>query len=329
MTVEAETPTQWPTARASTQHRLVFHGRGGSLFGIHIVNVFLTLLTLGVYYFWAKARVRRYLFGQTELDGDRFAFHGHGREMLLGFIKASVVFGLPLMALNWVPQVVHVSTGAKVATSLAAYGLVTLLIPLARAGARRYRLSRSSWRGIRFSFRGRTAEFVRLYATGALLTAVTLGLYYPAFAMRNHSFMIRHSHFGSARFDFDGRPSELLVDFLYAVLLTLPTLGLVWFWFVATQRRYFWDHTTVGGARFRSTVTGGRLLRLKMGNLLLIVLTLGLGWPWATARTVRFTCRYLVLDGVLDLAAIQQDAQAATATGEGLLGLFEADLDLG
>ncbi|MGH7325210.1 MAG: YjgN family protein [Candidatus Rokuibacteriota bacterium] len=329
MTVELETPPQWPAARTPTHHRLVFHGRGGSLFGIHIVNVFLTLLTFGVYYFWGKARVRRYLFAQTELDGDRFAFHGHGREMLLGFIKASIVFGLPLTALNWVPQLLHAGTGTKVATTVAAYALVTVLIPVARVGARRYRLSRTSWRGIRFSFRGRTAEFVRIYAAGALLTALTLGLFYPAFTVRNHAFMMRHSYFGNARFDFDGRSNGFLVNFLYAVLLTLPTLGLVWFWFVATQRRYFWDHTTFPGARFRSTVTGGRLLRLKLGNLLFIALTLGLGWPWATTRTARFTCRYVTLEGALDLAAIQQQTQMATATGEGLLGLFEADLDLG
>lgn len=322
-------PTAWPAPTVAGTHRLTFHGRAGSLFGIHIVNVFLTLLTLGVYYFWAKARVRRYIFGQTELDGDRFAFAGRGLEMLLGFVKAVVIFGLPITALNYAPLLLAGNSVVGVAAPLAAYALILIFLPVARAGARRYRLSRTSWRGIRFSFRARAVQFVRVYATGALLTVLTAGLYYPVFATRNHAFLTRHSYVGGARFDFDGRGTDLVVNFLYAVLLTLPTFGLVWFWFAAAKRRYFWQHTYLGRARFRSTITGGRLLRLKLGNLLLTFFTLGLGWPLITVRNVRFVCRHIWLEGVIDPAAIQQELQTASATGEGLLGLFEADLDLG
>lgn len=78
--------------------RLYFYGAGGTLFGIHVVNVLLTLLTLGVYHFWARARVRRYLWGQTELLGDRFAYHGTGPEVARGWLRALLIFG-PLLAL--------------------------------------------------------------------------------------------------------------------------------------------------------------------------------------------------------------------------------------
>ena len=88
-------------------HRLSFHGVGGTLFGIHIVNVFLTIVTLGIFYFWGKARVRRYLWSQTAIAGDRFAFHGTGREMLIGFLKAVLVFAIPLIALS----ILRTSTG--------------------------------------------------------------------------------------------------------------------------------------------------------------------------------------------------------------------------
>ncbi len=329
MSATFERPPVASPRRVAGTHDLVFAGRAGSLLGIHIVNVFLTLLTLGVYSFWAKARVRRYLFAQTELAGDRFAFHGRGLEMLIGFLKAIIVFGLPLAALQYVPHLVEAGRVVAVTASIGAYALVTVIIPVARTGARRYRLSRTSWRGIRFSFRGRTVEFVRIYVVGALLTMLTLGLYYPVFATRNQAFLVQHSHFGTARFGFDGRGTELLADFLYALLLTLPTLGFVWFWYVARQRRYFWNHTTLLAARFRATITGWRLFRLKLGNLVVILLTLGLGWPWATVRVARFWCRHLTLVGAVDLAAIQQETQPASATGEGLLGLLEADLDIG
>jgi uncharacterized membrane protein YjgN (DUF898 family) len=99
---------------------------------------------------------------------------------------------------------------------------------------------------------------------------------------------------------------------------------------VARKRRYFWDHTTVGAARFRYTATGGALLWLVLGNVLILVLTLGLAWPWAQVRSARFTARNLTLVGPLDLESIQQDARAASATGEGLAGLLDAGgLDLG
>ena len=96
MSIVLDRPPAASTARPAATHHLLFRGRAGSLLGIHIVNVFLTLLTFGVYFFWAKARVRRYLFAQTELDGDRFAFHGRGLEMLVGFVKAVIIFGLPV-----------------------------------------------------------------------------------------------------------------------------------------------------------------------------------------------------------------------------------------
>lgn len=310
-------------------HRLVFHGRGASLLGIHVVNVFLTLLTLGVYFFWAKARVRRYLFGQTAFAGDRFAFHGTGGEMLRGFVKALVIFGIPITVLNWLPQLLGAGVAVKLAASLAAYGFILAFVPIARTGARRYRLSRTSWRGIRFSFRGRTGEYVRIFVVGSVLSTVTLGLYYPVFATRNQAFMIRYSRFGDAAFDFDGRGRDLLVSFIYAVLLTVPTFGFAWFWFSATQRRYFWEHTQFMGARFACTITGARLLGLKLGNLAIIALSLGLAWPLATVRTARFNLRHVTLAGPLELGAVRQDATAPGATGEGLLGFLDTDVSLG
>src|SRR5260370_16227334 len=85
---------------AATVRHPTFHGNGGTLFGIHVVNVLLTIVTFGIYYFWAKTRIRAYLSGQTEIEGDRFAYHGTARELLLGTIKAVLGFGVPVLFLN-------------------------------------------------------------------------------------------------------------------------------------------------------------------------------------------------------------------------------------
>ena len=321
-------PQAAPTA-APQLRRLYFYGSGGTLFGIHIVNILLTLVTLGIYYFWAKVRVRAYLLSQTELLGDRFAFHGAGKELLIGWLRAALVFGLPALALAVGPDLIGAGGGVQMIARTLLTILTVVFIPVATVGARRYRLSRTSWREIRFSFRGRALDFVKLFVTGSLLTAITLGLYYPVFEVRRYAFMASHAYFGNRRFAFDGRGRDLFTVYCLALLLWIPTLGLSWFWYLARRQRYLWEHTAFETARFHSTVTGWRLFLLKLGNLLLLVLTLGLAWPWVTARNARFAVRYLTLDGPLDLERIQQEAQVATATGEGLAGFLDVGFDLG
>ncbi len=309
--------------------RLTFHGTGGSLFGIQIVNLFLILVTLGIYSFWGKVRVRDYLLSETELDGDRFAYHGTGRELLIGSLKAALVFGVPIALVGLARDLLEAGSWVTVLLSVLVYGIILVFIAVARVGSRRYRLSRTSWRGVRFSFRGRVVEFLRLYVSGALLTVLTFGFYYPVFAVRQQAFMVSHSFFGNERFAFEGHGRALLGPFVVALLLTIPTLGLCWYWFAAAQHRYYWNHTSVGTARFRSSVTGWQRLRLSLGDLGLLLVTAALGWSWIVVRDVRFFLRYLSLEGPLDLGGIRQEIQPASATGEGLAGFLDTEFDLG
>jgi uncharacterized membrane protein YjgN (DUF898 family) len=318
-----------PEPPASTGlRRPSFHGAGGTLFGIHLVNVLLTLVTLGIYYFWAKTRVRAYLSGQTEIEGDRFAYHGTARELLLGTLKAVLVFGLPILLLNFIRDVLDAPALLKVTAGVISGSLFFVFFPIAMVGARRYRLSRTSWRGIRFSFRGRVWELIKIFILGSFLTGLTFGLYYPFFLVSRQAFMMSHSYFGSERFEFSGRGRALFGPFVVAILLTLPTLGLCWLWYVALKRRYFWDNTTFGAARFSCSVTGGALLGLWAVNVLLLVGTVGIAWPWVRVRNINFSFRNLALMGPLDLERIQQQAQQAGSIGEGLSGFFDSGFDL-
>ncbi|HJR05027.1 MAG TPA: YjgN family protein [Methylomirabilota bacterium] len=321
-------PESLPAPPPGTRRRLTFHGTGGTLFGIHIVNTLLTLVTFGVYYFWAKTRLRRYLFSQTEIEGDRFAYHGSGRELLLGTLKAALVFGVPITVLNVIRDVLDAPALVKVAAGVLSGSLLFVLFPVAMVGARRYRLGRTSWRGIRFSFRGRVWELVKIVLVGTLLTGITLGLYYPVLLVKRQAFMISNSYFGSERFGFAGRGRDLFWVYVQAALLTLPTLGLSWVWYIARKRRYFWDHTTFAAARFSCTVTGRALLGLWVVNALLLVGTLGIAWPWVRVRNVNFAFRNLALVGPLDLERIQQEAQHVSTMGEGLSGFFDSGFDL-
>lgn len=303
-----------------------FHGSGGTLFGIHMVNIFLTLITFSFYRFWGKVKIRSYLWGQTEFEGDRFAYHGTGKELLLGFSRGTLAFGLIYGLFNVAP---FLPGGALIQGTalLLGYSLLMLFIPFAMVSTRRYRLSRSSWRGILFSFRGPVKDFIKLFGKGALLSSLTMGLYYPFHATNIHAFITSYSYLGNTKFEFDGRGKDLFGTYLVMFLLFVPTLGLYSFWFRAKKKRYLWEHTTFSTARFRSTVTGERLLLLTLGNILLLIVSFGLAWPWVTTRNLRFTFRHLHLEGPLDLASIQQEAQSATATGEALDGLLDLDTD--
>lgn len=320
-------PAPRPPAPAGAR-RAVFRGSGSALFGIHVVNACLVLATLGVYFFWAKARVRNYLWSETEFDGDRFAYHGTGRELFVGFLRALLVFILPITALNTLPEFVEVPPAVAGSMRVAVSVLAGVFIPTAMVGARRYRLSRTSWRGIRFSLRARTREFVSLWIYGWLLTSFTLGLYYPAFITNQQRFFTANMWFGSQRFTFDGRKRDLVWPWIAMLALFPFTLGLSWFWFGARRQRYFAEHTRFGAARFRSTVTAAGLAWLKISTWVGLILTLGLAWPWLTARTTRRSYAWLSVEGPLALETITQQAQAVTATGEGLAGFFDADLGL-
>jgi len=335
----------------STIQRPSFHGIGGSLFGIQIVNVFLTLLTAGLYYFWGKVKVRRYLFSQTEIAGDRFAYHGTGKELLSGFLKAMLVFGIPYTGLTSVPEFLEMDRWVRVGLSSLGALLLLLFLAVATVGARRYRLSRTSWRGIRFSFRGRTWDFVKLYVKGTLLTAFTLGAYYTFFQTARQRFLVSHSYFGNQRFGFDGHGWALAPSFVLTLalsvlsivmtsvltastrsgvpLLLLPlTLGPLWISFLAKKQRYFWDHTSLGDGRFRSTITGRGLLNLQVENLFLLILTAGFAWPWVAIRNLRYFLTNLTLEGAFNLDGTLQEARAAATTGEGLADFLDTGFDL-
>ena len=306
-------------------HLLRFHGSGGELFGIFVVNVLLTLLTLGVYSFWAKVKTRQYLWGQTEFAGDRFSFHGTGRELLIGWLKAVALFGGLVIITRMLLPTFWDNPNADAAGQILLAGGFVSLLPLAIIGSMRYRLSRTSWRGIRFNFHGEYRELLGVLLRSFLLTGLTLGLYLPFYQTNLRRFLAEHSRFGSASLTFHCDGWALLGRYVLTVLLTLPTLGLVWPWYLAFQRRYYWNHTTFAGGLFRCTVTGGGLFGLYAVNLAIIVLSLGLALPWATVRTRRYEMENLLLQGPVDIEHITQQAQAATSTGEELSGFLDVD----
>ncbi|MGA9637772.1 YjgN family protein, partial [Flavobacterium sp.] len=168
---------------SNQNYTLDFNGKGSDFFGIVIVNWLLTILTLGIYYPWAKAKQLQFVYSSTTLNGDSFSFHGTGKEMFKGFIKAILIFGMLYGLLFLFIKLQMPFVGIF----LFYIGFIAIF-PIAIHGSYRYRMSRTSWRGIRFGYRGDRSEFIKLFLKLIGLSIITLGIYGPwmVINMRNY-----------------------------------------------------------------------------------------------------------------------------------------------
>ncbi|MBK9275403.1 MAG: DUF898 domain-containing protein [Flavobacteriales bacterium] len=294
------------------QRRLAFKGQGGDLFAVLIVNWLLTMVTLGLYYPWAKVRRLKYYYEHTELDDHPFHFHGTGREMFIGFIKAvgllallyGAFFGLAMLQEAW----------ASVLGFLVLFGGLLLLLPLIIHGTYRYRMSRSSWRGIHFGYRGDRNELYRICLRDGLLTLVTLGIYGSWFTINLRNYVMSHVRWGSSQFAYKGDGLDFFLMNLKGYFLTLFTLGIYGFWWQKDMFHYYVDHlswTFTDGKRlqFKGTATGGGFFGLIITNVLLVIFTLGIGYAWAEVRTMRYILANITLVGDADLNNVAQTEQ--------------------
>lgn len=302
-----------------------FKGTGGAYFGSMIVPFIFCILTLGLYYPWAKARQMQFLSSHTAFEGKPFAFHGTGREMFRGFIKAvillSIVYGGFIIAI-----IQHYPVAGMVWLGS---GLL-LLTPLAIHGSYKYRMSRTSWQGIHFSYPGDLRTLLLLFLKGFLFTVLSLGIYGAWFRMQLRSFIVRNIRFGQAVFHYTGQGGDYFLLNLKGYFLTIFTAGIYFFWWQKDLLHYYINHLRVQhherSLHFRCTATTGDVFSLIAGNILLLVFTLGIGYPWVITRTLRLLFSKIEITGDLDPATLASNGQsAADATGEELTGL----LDLG
>jgi uncharacterized membrane protein YjgN (DUF898 family) len=318
------------SAAPVTSRKISFRGSGGQLFGIYIVNWLLTVVTFGFYYPWAKAAVLRYLYQETEFEDSRFAFHGTGKEMFIGFIKVIAVFACLFAILFGGFMLAASREEPLMATAgiLVFYAALVGLLPFAIHGAMRYRTSRSSWRGVRFGYRGNRSELVQKFIGGVLLTAVTFGIYGSWFTIDLRRYIIGNVRFGNIKFGYKGNGGDFFVLNLVGMLLSVITLGIYSFWYMKDLFNYYVNNITAeqeGRAiSFRANASAGDYFGLVVGNVLLIVFTLGIGLAWANVRTLNFVFNNIVIDGELDVDAIAQTEAAYTdATGEDMVDALD------
>jgi uncharacterized membrane protein YjgN (DUF898 family) len=343
---------------------LVHHGRSGPVVRLALVNLGLSIVTLSMWRFWGRTRVRRYLWANTTAWGDALDYTGTGRELFLGFLVVLVVVLLPLILAGAAVQVLAAQGNplAPVA-GMALNGTVFFLIFVALYRARRYRLSRTEWRGIRGGQGGSALAWGVMSLGSWLVAGMTFGWTLPWTEMALARYQWRHTRFGDRGFDCRPRLQpvyqEFLVAWIAAVIvlpLALSLVGLLaWmagaaglpeplvgigaavggilavvFGIVAPYAAYkaalyreLAAGTSFGGVRFAFAPGKWRLVRLVVGNSLGAALTLGLLQPWAVQRTLAFACTHLKVDGTPEFAAIAASDDAGPSLGEGVLSVLD------
>ncbi len=140
-----------------------FTGRAGEYFRIWIVNVLLSILTLGIYSAWAKVRTKTFFYRHTWVDDTSFDYHADPRRILIGRIIIGTAFAALFISQYYAPVV---------------YGILVcglfLMMPWIVIKALSFNARNSSYRNVRFSFVGKLSEAFWVQVGLPICCALTL-----------------------------------------------------------------------------------------------------------------------------------------------------------
>jgi uncharacterized membrane protein YjgN (DUF898 family) len=196
-----------------------FTGNERAFWRLLIRGAVLLLVSLGIYRFWLATDVRRFLWSNTEIAGDGLEYIGTARELLLGFLIAiallvpiNIVFFLAAFSRGLIGQI----------SGFIALVALALLGQFAVYRARRYRLTRTVYRGIRFHQTGSAWRYAVCAIFWWGMIALTLGLAYPWAQASLERFKLRNTYYGDLQGHFVGSGTRL---FIRGVLLWLAVMG--------------------------------------------------------------------------------------------------------
>ena len=176
-------------------------------------------MTLGIYRFWLTTDMRRFLWSNTEVAGETLEYTGTARELLLGFLIAMAIL-IPLYALLFVAAL-NMGTIGQIAAPLS-FVVLTVLGQYAVYRARRYRLTRTIYRGVRFHQTGSAWRYAVCAVFWWVMIALTLGLAYPLAQASLERFKMKNTYLGNMAGRFEGTAGRL---FLRGFLMWLAVVG--------------------------------------------------------------------------------------------------------
>ncbi len=266
-----EEENQTESSLTETQNKpwgLSFHGEGSKYFVISLINALLQTITLNFYYPWAKATKLNYLYEQTEFAGSRFKFHGTGKEMFIGYLKMLGIAAIILGGFFWATV-----EQQRILGLILLYGGLILVYPLAIHGTAKYRLSRTSWRGIFMGYRGKLDVLFPKFFIGILFSIFTFSLYWSWVEVDLRKYVTKNIRFGNVEFDFKGKGVDLFLIKLkyFAIAIGITIVIMILFFalgaFAAGYRNIFNPET--GGL---PTLTAGLIASIFLFYILFLAL---------------------------------------------------------
>ena len=334
--------------------KLKFTGTGSEYFRIWIVNLVLTILTLGIYSAWAKVRRMQYFYRNTQLNNASFDYHATAMDILKGRLIGVALFAAYSITFKLMP-ILGLSIGL----------LIVLIMPYLLMLSLRFRLYNSSYCGLRFGFSGAVKSAYFAFLVLPIFTLLTLYLLAPFTHQRVKAYQHNNSRFGQSAFSFNAgagnfyqvyiftlMPLLLLVGLLgfFAALITkggaanLPNIALgtlasfaialfilaslfVVPYFISRIQNLIWNNTQLSGHRFNSTQSARGLMWIMFSNFVLTVLTIGLFIPFADIRLARYRIENMAVipAGNID-TFIASEQQQANATGTETAEIFDVDI---
>jgi uncharacterized membrane protein YjgN (DUF898 family) len=349
-------------ALAMRREPFVFGGTGREYFGIWIVNVLLTILTLGIYSAWAKVRRNRYFYGNTRLAGGAFDYHARPVRILIGRLVVLCM----LLVYNAAAQFFPVA-GVVIGVAFL-FALPWLVMRGLRFSARM-----TSFRNVRFDFTGGYGGAFLAYLLGGLLTWGTLGLLAPIASQWAWNYTLGNLRYGDRPISCDPRLEKLYGQLLMpAAVLVVGAMGLVagavvvfalasgmgfrfdrqlssdlgllgiltalyaafipffllyvlvGMLYRAGTRNVAFNETVIDGQHLlASRINRWRYAWIAISNFLLTVATLGLARPWAAVRMAR----YIASATMLYSAGSLDDYLSAVRDPEGVVGSEYMDVE--
>ncbi len=346
-----------------TQHKFEFTGSSNEYFRIWIVNVFLSVITLGIYNAWAKVRTRQYFYANTRLDGHPFEYLGNP----IAILKGNLVVGLGAFLYSVIQRV---NPFFSVGIAL----IAAVVFPYLIYQSLRFMASNSSYRNIRFRFHGSLRQTYIEYFFYPILIVVTGGLIYPYIQFRQHQYLLNNAAYGTSRNTFNGKsdfyygiyiriflmsiavyavftfivvlifmssksinigslgsdPNAIffLLIPIYAVLLLMGAI-FQQYAYVNIHNYMFKESGIPGKMRFVSRLDTWTMVKLQVVNLLAIIFSLGLMSPWAKIRRTQYILNNMSLVSSGGLEDVMADVtESQNAIGDAVTDYFNVDFGL-
>lgn len=306
-----------PAPLASDASAVRFTGIRGVFRRLIMRGALLELLTLGFYRFWLATDMRRHLWSHTEVGGDTAEYTGTAKELLIGFLFALAIlvpiylvyFFITLEAERW-------RAFASVPLLLFFY----LFTQFAIYRARRYRLTRTVWRGVRFWMTGSGWNYAFRAFGWNILIGLTLGLALPWQRASLERYKMAHTHYGDLPGRFVGTGGNLFKRGWWLWLLVWPSVFLViplpfiYAAFKAIEWRWWVSGLQFGAVSADCKMENGALIGLywKVVGWLALLFVFVFGW------IVGVVILASTLAG-LDLVAASQAETAAVMQEPGTL----------